>query len=138
MEKVDVKRIRVENEKHFQENEKKLQYQNSLNEDKKDDLQLVVDQVSQLKIHLGKNRYREEQLDKESTEVELAQETVRKETEEINNNILTGQEEEKKQQNEVNKSIIKFSQADQKLKDWLANIDSRLINEENNRKRVSQ
>ena len=138
MEKVDVKRIRVENEKHFQENEKKLQYQNSLNEDKKDDLQLVVDQVSQLKIHLGKNRYREEQLDKESTEVELAQETVKKETEEINNNILTGQEEEKKQQNEVNKSIIKFSQADQKLKDWLANIDSRLINEENNRKRVSQ
>ena len=138
MEKVDVKRIRVENENHFQENEKKLQYQNSLNEDKKDDLQLVVDQVSQLKIHLGKNRYREEQLDKESTEVELAQETVKKETEEINNNILTGQEEEKKQQNEVNKSIIKFSQADQKLKDWLANIDSRLINEENNRKRVSQ
>ena len=109
-----------------------------MNEDKKDDLQLVVDQVSQLKIHLGKNRYREEQLDRESTEVELAQETVKKEIEEINNIILTGQEEEKKQQNEVNKSIIKFSQADQKLKDWLANIDSRLINEDNNRKRVSQ
>ena len=108
-----------------------------MNEDKKDDLQLVMDQVSQLKIHLGKNRYREEQLQKEIYKIESSQQKDQKEVEEVNNNILTSQKILKKQQDAVNKSVLDFGHADQKLKDWLANIDSRILNEENNRKRVS-
>lgn len=137
IERNDVKQIKSANELHYNEINKKLQQQDDLNNDAKDDLQLMMDQLSQLIIYRGKHRHKEEQLE---AQIRLRENDLGELTKSIgllSLNILALIEEVKQKECTKNKSKEELEAAQVKLNDWVANIDYRIEKESKRRARVS-
>ena len=133
----DVKVKKTENQAHLAEINKNLHQKSMLNEDKQDDLQLIVDENSQLKVHLAKNKYAETRLQEEELKLQEKQaEIVAKIS---TNQALLDDSVKTLEDTEKNRTEIldRLKKADETLADWNENFADREAKELSRRKRVS-
>ena len=133
----DVKVKKTENQAHLAEINKNLHQKSMLNEDKQDDLQLIVDENSQLKVHLAKNKYAETRLQEEELKLQEKQaEIVAKisTNQALLDDSVKTLENTEKARTEI---LDRLKKADETLADWTENFADREAKELSRRERVS-
>ena len=133
----DVKVKKAENQAHLAEINKNLHQKSMLNEDKQDDLQLIVDENSQLKVHLAKNKYAETRLQEEELKLQEKQaEIVAKisTNQALLDDSVKTLENTEKARTEI---LDRLKKADETLADWTENFADREAKELSRRERVS-
>ena len=133
----DIKVKKAENQAHLAEINKNLHQKGMLNEDKQDDLQLIVDENSQLKVHLAKNKYAETRLQEEERKLEKIQSEIVAEistNQALLDDSVKTLEDTEKDRTEI---LDRLKKTDEILADWTENFADREAKELSRRERVS-
>ena len=134
----DVKLKKAENQSHLAEINKIIQEKAMVNQDKQDDLQLIVDDNSQLKVHLAKNKFIETRLQEEIEKLEETKSKIGAEISITRKSIENSGKVLEETQNARTEVLGRLKKADETLIDWNKNFADREAKELRRRERVSK